>query len=87
MSGHAAYALVLLKDRGQFAKQKHYPSGEHLPPSQGESPFPLDCYLSWMSRFSPVPLFPRHSPAPGLARDFSPDAHHHGSLPQQLGLV
>jgi hypothetical protein len=29
----------------------------------------------------------RHSPAPGLARDFSPDAHHHGSLPQQLGLV
>ena len=29
----------------------------------------------------------RHSPAPGHARDFSPDAHHHGSLPQQLGLV
>jgi hypothetical protein len=29
----------------------------------------------------------RHSPVPGLARDFSPDAHHHGSLPQQLGLV
>jgi hypothetical protein len=28
----------------------------------------------------------RHSPAPGLARDFSPDAHHHSSLPQQLGL-
>ena len=29
----------------------------------------------------------RHSPAPSLARDFAPDAHHHGSLPQQLGLV
>ena len=29
----------------------------------------------------------RYSPAPSLARDFSPDAHHHGSLPQQLGLV
>src|SRR5271170_5508372 len=26
-----------------------------------------------------------HSPAPGLAWDFSSDAHHHGSLPQQLG--
>jgi hypothetical protein len=50
MSGHAAYALVLLEDRGQFATQKPYPSGEHLPPSQGEPPFPLDCYLSWMSR-------------------------------------
>jgi hypothetical protein len=49
MSGHAAYALVLLEDRGQFATQKLYPSGEHLPPSRGESPFPLDCYLSWMS--------------------------------------
>jgi hypothetical protein len=29
----------------------------------------------------------RHLPAPGHARDFSPDAHHHSSLPQQLGLV
>jgi hypothetical protein len=52
MSGHAADALVLLEDRGQFATLKLYPSGEHLPPSQGESPFPLDCYLSWMSRIS-----------------------------------
>jgi hypothetical protein len=49
MSGHAAYALVLLRDRGQFATQKLHPSGEPLPPSQGESPFPLDCYLSWTS--------------------------------------
>jgi hypothetical protein len=52
MSGHAAYALVLSEDRGQFAMQKLYPSGEHLPPSHGESPFPLDCYLSWMSLLS-----------------------------------
>ena len=51
MSGHAAYVLVLLEDRGQFATQQPYPSGEHLPPSRGESPLPLDCYLSWMSRF------------------------------------
>jgi hypothetical protein len=49
MSGHAAYALVLSEDRGQFATQTLYPSGEHLPPSLGKSPFPLDCYLSWMS--------------------------------------
>jgi hypothetical protein len=49
MSGYAAYALVLSEDRVQFARLKLYPSGEHLPPSRGESPFPLDCYLSWMS--------------------------------------
>jgi hypothetical protein len=29
----------------------------------------------------------RHSPAPSHAQDFSPDAHHHSSLPPQLGLV
>jgi hypothetical protein len=46
-------ALVLLEDRGQFATLKLYPSGEHLPPSQGESPLPLDRYLSWMSRICP----------------------------------
>jgi len=53
MSGPAAYALVLLEDRGQLVTQKLYPSGEHLPPSQGKSPLPLDCYLSWMSPISP----------------------------------
>jgi hypothetical protein len=58
MSGHAAYALVLSDDRGQFATPKLYPSGEHLPPSRGESPLPLDCYLSWM--FTVVPR--RNSP-------------------------
>src|ERR1700677_2698637 len=41
MSGPAAYALVLLEDRGQLVTQTLYPSGEHLPPSQGESPLPL----------------------------------------------
>src|ERR1700733_4009800 len=50
MSGPAAYALVLLEDRGQLVTEKLYPSGEHLPPGRGESPLPLDCYLSWMSR-------------------------------------
>ena len=49
MSGHAAYALVLSEDRGQFATPNLYPSGEHLPPSRRESPFPVDFYLSWMS--------------------------------------
>src|SRR5258708_1656882 len=47
--GHAAIALVLLRDRGQFATQTIHPLGEPIPPSQGESPFPLDFYLSWMS--------------------------------------
>jgi hypothetical protein len=56
MSGPAAYALVLLEDRGQLVTQKLYPSGEHLPPSQGESPLPLDCYLSWMSQI----IVPNH---------------------------
>jgi hypothetical protein len=49
MSGHAAIALVLLRDRGQFATLTIRPLGEPIPPSQGESPFPLDFYLSWMS--------------------------------------
>jgi hypothetical protein len=62
MSGPAAYALVLLEDPGQFDTQKLYPSGEHLPPSRGESPLPLDCYLSWMSRKAPVPKSSRKAP-------------------------
>ena len=49
MSGHAAIALVLLRDRGQFATLTICPLGEPIPPSQGESPFPVDFYLSWMS--------------------------------------
>jgi hypothetical protein len=52
MSGHAAIALVLLRDRGQFATLTICPLGEPIPPSQGESPFPVDFYLSWM-----LPLF------------------------------
>ncbi len=49
MSGHAAIALVLLRDRGQFATLTICPLGEPVPPGQGESPFPVDFYLSWMS--------------------------------------
>jgi transposase-like protein len=49
MSGHAATALVLPSDRGQFRTLTIYAPGEPIPPSQGESPFPLDFYLSWMS--------------------------------------
>jgi hypothetical protein len=54
MSGHAAIALVLLRDRGQFATLTIYRLGEPIPPSQGESPFPVDFYLSWMSTKLPV---------------------------------
>ena len=49
MSGHAAIALVLPSDRGQSRTLTIYAPGEPIPPSQGESPFPLDFYLSWMS--------------------------------------
>jgi hypothetical protein len=31
-----------------------YSRGYLIPPSLGKSPFSLDCYLSWMSRISPV---------------------------------
>ena len=55
MSGHAAIALVLIRDRGQFATLTICRLGEPLPPSQRESPFPVDFYLSWMS-----PLFLFH---------------------------
>jgi hypothetical protein len=37
------------RHRAQFATQKLHPSGEPLPPSQREPPFPLDSYLSWTS--------------------------------------
>ena len=50
MSGHAAYALVLTADRGQFTTRKLYTSGEPILPSRGKSPLSLDSYLSWMSR-------------------------------------
>ena len=49
MSGHAAKALVLLSDRGQPKIRNLCSLGEPTPPGQGESPFPLDHYLSWMS--------------------------------------
>jgi hypothetical protein len=49
MSGHAATALVLPSDRGQFRTLTICSPGEPIPTGQGESPFPLDFYLSWMS--------------------------------------
>ena len=49
MSGHAAIALASPSDRGQFGTLIICPLGEPIPPSQGESPFPLDFYLSWRS--------------------------------------
>jgi hypothetical protein len=49
MSGRAATALVLLRDRGQFGNLSIYSPGEPILPGQGESPFPLDFYLPWMS--------------------------------------
>jgi hypothetical protein len=66
MSGHAAIALVLLRDRGQFATLTIRPLGEPIPPSQGESPFPLDFYLSWMSTKLP--------PSYGSIRTATPSA-------------
>ena len=48
-SSHAGNALVLPKDRGQFETLISYPLGEPLLPSQWESPFPVDIYLSWMT--------------------------------------
>jgi hypothetical protein len=33
----------------QIPTDQDDPLGEPIPPSQGESPFPVDFYLSWMS--------------------------------------
>ena len=49
MSGHAGKALVLISDRGQSKTRSLCSLGEPASPGQGESPFPLDHYLSWMS--------------------------------------
>jgi hypothetical protein len=48
--GHAADALVLTADRGQFTTRKLYTSGEPILQSRGKSLLSLDSYLSWMSR-------------------------------------
>ncbi|HXW13227.1 MAG TPA: hypothetical protein VEN79_01855, partial [Terriglobia bacterium] len=48
MSGSAA-ALAAPKDRRPTNIFIHQALGEPVPPSAGESPFPLDIYLSWMS--------------------------------------
>ena len=52
MSGHAGKALVLISDRGQPKARTFCSLGEPAPPGQRESPFPLDHYLSWMTRIS-----------------------------------
>ena len=55
MSGDAALALAAPSDRGPQQNFNLTALGEPVPPSEGESPFPLDFYLSWMSpvfRFS-----------------------------------
>ena len=61
MSGRAAFALVLLRDRGQFERLSIYSPGEPSLPGHGESPFPLDFYLSWTSLrdYSIYPCLPR----------------------------
>ena len=56
MSGHAGKALVLLSDRGQAKTRTLGSSGEPSPQGQRESLFPLDHYLSWMSRGFPAVL-------------------------------
>jgi restriction endonuclease XhoI-like protein len=48
--------LELLKEL-KFATLTIYPLGEPIPPSQGESPFPVDFYLSWTSPSFPPGLF------------------------------
>ena len=53
MSGHAAIALVALKNRGQFGKTTNLTIalGDSLPSNARKSPFSLDSYLSWMAGF------------------------------------
>jgi hypothetical protein len=63
MSGYAAVALAAPSDRGPRANFNLTALGELVPLSEGESPFPLDFYLSWMSPVPPVP--------PGAGRDIS----------------
>ena len=48
MSGHAATALVLIKGSKTVPNSAYCPLGEPFSPSQGEPPFPVDFYLSWM---------------------------------------
>jgi len=66
MSGHAAVALAVQRDRGQFRTSRIRARGEPVPPGERESPFPLDLYLSWMS--------------PGLTRVLRDVAHCKTSL-------
>ena len=49
MSGHAATALVTRRIEDSSEPYPANRLGKAIPPSQGESPFSLDGYLSWMS--------------------------------------
>jgi hypothetical protein len=64
----------LLRDRGQFATLTIRPLGEPIPPSQGESPFPLDFYLSWMS--TKLRLFAAQLPRPPMPLSTPQDTPH-----------
>ena len=49
MSGYAAVPLAAPSNRGPRIIFNFAALGEPAPSSEGESPFPLDLYLSWMS--------------------------------------
>ena len=79
MSGQAA-ALAARDDRRLWLHFTPAPTlrGSTLP-SERRSPSPLDFYLSWMSPYSPRPLFsikrpvtPDESPRPSKALDGAP---------------
>ena len=56
--GYASRALAAPSDRRPYATLIIDTPGDPNPASEGESPFPLDLYLSWMTPFLPSPLSP-----------------------------
>ena len=88
MSGRAASALVLLRDRGQCEDINIYSPGEPSLPGQGESPFPLDYYLSWTSLTGLLIRLPvtQDFILGGLAREDWLRAHRSTSFPLQPSL-
>ena len=65
MSGHAGKALVLISGRGQSKTRTLCSLGEPASRGQGESPFPLDHYLSWMTTKSPGGYIFKHGAMAG----------------------
>jgi len=55
MTGYAARPLAAPSDREPPTTSTIGTPGDPHPASGGESPFPLDLYLSWMTPFSPDP--------------------------------